>query len=153
MPRIVREADLTWEGSSAKGTGTFTAATSGAFAGLPYTEPTRVFQPEGHTSPEELLAAAHGGCFTMALAAELTKARTPPDRLDVRCTVTMDEVEGLGHQIVHSHIEAQGRVPGADAPAFRAAADAADAGCPFSRLLRATAEVTVTATLVETTGG
>ena len=147
MPRIVREADLTWEGSSAKGTGTFTAATSGAFTALPYTEPTRVFQPEGHTSPEELLAAAHGGCFTMALAAELTKAKTPPARLAVRCTVTMDEVEGLGHQIVSSQIDAHGTVPGADDASFAAAVAAADAGCPFSRLLRATAEVTVTGTL------
>ena len=147
MPRIVREADLTWEGSSAKGTGTFSAATSGAFTGLPYTEPTRVFQPEGHTSPEELLAAAHGGCFTMALAAELTKARTPPTLLRVRCTVTMDEVEGLGHQIVLSQIDARGTAPGADDASFRAAAEAADAGCPFSRLLRATGEVTVIAKL------
>lgn len=145
MPRIVREADLTWEGSSAKGTGTFSAATSGAFTALPYTEPTRVFQPEGHTSPEELLAAAHGGCFTMALAAELTKAKTPPARLEVRCTVTMDEVEGLGHQIVLSEISARGSVPGADQAAFAAAAEAADAGCPFSRLLRATADVRITA--------
>ena len=147
MPRIVREADLTWEGSSAKGTGTFTAATSGAFTALPYTEPTRVFQPEGHTSPEELLAAAHGGCFTMALAAELTRAKTPPAHLDVRCTIVMDEVEGLGHQIVLSQIEARGQVPGADQASFAAAAEAADAGCPFSRLLRATAEVTVSAQL------
>lgn len=147
MPRIVREADLTWEGSSAKGTGTFTAATSGAFTGLPYTEPTRVLQPEGQTSPEELLAAAHGGCFTMSLAAELTRARTPPERLDVRCTIVMDEVEGLGHQIVLSQITARGRVPGADQAGFAAAAEAADAGCPFSRLLRGTADVTVTAQL------
>jgi osmotically inducible protein OsmC len=147
MPRIVREAELTWEGSSAKGTGSITAGSSGAFTALPYTEPTRVFQPDGHTSPEELLAAAHGGCFTMSLAAELSKARTPPERLDVRCTVAMDEVPGLGHQIVESHLDVRGRAPGADETSFAAAVEAADAGCPFSRLLRATAQVSVSATL------
>jgi osmotically inducible protein OsmC len=147
MARIAREAQLTWEGSSAKGGGTITAGTSGAFVALPYNEPTRVFQPEGHTSPEELLAAAHGGCFAMSLAAELSRAKTPPERLDVICTVTMDEVEGLGHQIVHSHLDVRGRATGADASTFANAVAAADAGCPFSRLLRATAEVSVTATL------
>ena len=106
-----------------------------------------MFSPEGHTSPEELLAAAHGGCFTMSLAAELSKARTPADRLDVRCTVTMDEVEGLGHQIVESQLDVRGRAPGADPASFGAAVEAADAGCPLSRLLRGTAQVSVSATL------
>ena len=62
-----------------------------------YTAASRIGEPEGKTSPEELLAAAHGGCFTMSLAGELTKAGTPPERLDVRCVVTMDEVEGEGN--------------------------------------------------------
>ena len=99
------------------------------------------------TSPEELLAAAHGGCFTTSLAGELTKAGTPPERLDVRCTITMDEVEGKGHQIVHSQIVAHGTVPDCDEAAFAQAAEAADASCPFSALIRASATVAVTATL------
>ena len=94
-----------------------------------------------------MLAAAHGGCFTMSLASELTKAGTPPERLDVHCVITMDEVEGKGHQIVHSEIVAHGTVPDCDEAAFAQAAEAADAGCPFSALIRASATVAVTATL------
>lgn len=147
MPRIVREADVTWEGNLARGAGAITAATSGAFAGLPYSMPTRVGAAEGRTSPEELLAAAHAGCFAMSLASELTQAGTPPQRLDVRCTITMDEVEGKGHLIVASALVATGTVPGCDGAGFAQAAEAADAGCPFSHLLRASATVTVDARL------
>jgi lipoyl-dependent peroxiredoxin len=147
VPRIVREAALTWEGNVARGAGTITAASSGAFDALPYTLASRIATPEGKTSPEELLAAAHGACFTMSLGSELVKAGTPPERLEVRCVVTMDEVEGKGHQIVHSQIEAHGTVPGADEAGFAQAAEAADAGCPFSALIRASATVGVTATL------
>jgi lipoyl-dependent peroxiredoxin len=147
MPRIKRDADVTWEGNVARGTGELTAVSSGAFAGLPFSLPARIGKSEGKTSPEELLAAAHGGCFTMSLASELTQAGTPPEHLDVRCTITMDEVEGKGHQIVHSEIAASGTVPGCDPAAFAQAAEAADAGCPFSALIRASATVTVTASL------
>jgi osmotically inducible protein OsmC len=136
VPRIVREADVSWEGNLARGTGALTAASSGAFTGLPYSLPTRVGQTEGNTSPEELLAAAHGGCFTMSLAGELTKAGTPPGRLDVRCTITMDEVEGRGHLIVHSALAVRARVADVDEAGFAAAVDAAHEGCSFSSLLR-----------------
>ena len=81
----------------------------------------------------------------MSLAGELTKAGTPPERLDVRCVVTMDEVEGKGHQIVHSEIAARGTVPGLRRGRFAQAAEAADAGCPFSALIRASATVSVSA--------
>ncbi len=147
MPRIVREATVEWEGNVARGIGAISAASSGAFKALPYTLAGRIGIPEGKTSPEELLAAAHGGCFTTSLASELSKAGTPPERLDVRCIVTMDEIEGKGHQIVHSQIEARGTVPNCDESAFAQAAEAADAGCPFSALIRASATVAVTAGL------
>jgi osmotically inducible protein OsmC len=147
MPRIIREAEVNWEGNVARGRGAISAASSSAFSGLPYTAATRIGVPEGKTSPEELLAAAHGGCFTMSLASELSKAGTPPERLDVRCVVTMDEVEGKGHQIVHSEIEAHGTVPDCDEAAFAQAAEAADASCPFSALIRASATVSVSASL------
>jgi len=147
MPRIVREATVEWEGNLARGIGAISAASSGAFKALPYTLASRIGTPEGKTSPEELLAAAHGGCFTTSLAGELSKAGTPPERLDVRCVVTMDEIEGKGHQIVHSQIEARGTVPNCDESAFAQAAEAADAGCPFSALIRASATVAVTASL------
>jgi osmotically inducible protein OsmC len=113
-----------------------TAATSGAFIGLSYSLPTRIGDPEGKTSPEELLAAAHGGCFTMSLAGELTGAGTPPGRLDVHCRITMDEVEGRGHLIVHSALEVRASVPDLAEDAFAAAVEAAHRGCSFSSLLR-----------------
>src|SRR5262252_5231386 len=130
MPRIVRDADVVWEGNVARGEGRVSAATSGAFSELGFSLPTRVGAAEGKTSPEELLAAAHGGCFAMSLAGELTGAGTPPERLAVRCTITMDEVEGRGHQSVHSAIEVRAFVPGADREGFDQAVVEADEGCP-----------------------
>ncbi len=147
MPCIVREAEIVWEGTTARGSGVVAAVSSGAFA-LPTTIASRVASdPEGKTSPEELLAAAHAACFVTSLGSELAHAGTPPERLEVRCTITMDEVEGAGHRIVSSAIAASGSAPGCDAAGFAQAAEAADAGCPFSALIRASATVTVDATL------
>ena len=147
MPRIVREADVVWEGNVARGSGQISAATSGAFVELPYSLPTRIGAAEGKTSPEELLAAAHGACFAMGLASELASAGTPAERLDVRCTITMDEVEGRGHLVVQSSITARARAAGVDEEAFARLVDAADAGCPFSTLIKASATVTIDASL------
>jgi osmotically inducible protein OsmC len=152
MPRIVREADVHWEGNVARGEGSISAATTGAFTGLGFSLPTRIGVVQGKTSPEELLAAAHGGCFAMSLAGELTKAGTPPDLLDARCTITMDEVEGRGHEIVHSAIAVTVRAA-TDEAGLAAAVRAADEGCPFSILLKAAgAGVEVTTTLEEAGG-
>jgi len=148
MPRIVREANATWEGNIARGSGALSAASSTAFADLAFTLASRISVPEGKTSPEELLAAAHGGCFTMSLANELSQAGTPPTSLETRVIVTMDEVEGKGHQIVHSQIEVRGDVPDCDEAAFAQATEAADAGCSFSALVRGIATVGVSASLV-----
>jgi osmotically inducible protein OsmC len=146
MPRIVREAEIVWEGSVARGSGVVTALSSGAFE-LATTLASRIADPEGKTSPEELLAAAHASCFATSLGSELARAGTPPERLEIRCRITMDEVEGVGHRIVSSAISASGSVPGADEAAFAQAAEAADAGCPFSALIKASATVTVDANL------
>jgi osmotically inducible protein OsmC len=146
MPRIVREAEIVWEGTVARGSGIVSAGSSKAFE-LPTTIASRVADPEGKTSPEELLAAAHAACFVTSLGSELARAGTPPERLEVRCTITMDEVEGVGHRIVSSSILASGSVPGCDTAAFAQVADAADAGCPFSALIKASATVTVDARL------
>jgi osmotically inducible protein OsmC len=147
VPRIERSARAVWEGSSAKGSGILSAET-GAFAALAISEPTRVADPRGQTSPEELLAAAHGGCITMSLASELTQAGTPPGRLAVTCLIVMDEVEGQGHQIVASHVEMLATADGLDDEGLQAAVAKADQGCPFSNLLeRAGVEVVVTAKL------
>jgi osmotically inducible protein OsmC len=147
MPHIERRAQLVWEGNLARGEGVV-AGDSGAFTGLGFSLPTRVGRSEGKTSPEELLAAAHGGCITMSLAGELTRAGTPPGRLDVSCLIEMDEVEGQGHQIVASHVEAVVAADGVDDEGLQSALAAADEGCPFSQLLRrAGASVEVSARL------
>jgi osmotically inducible protein OsmC len=146
MPRIVREADVSWEGTVSRGSGVVSASSSGAFE-LPVTLASRIADPGGKSSPEELLAAAHATCFVTSLGSELARAGTPPERLDVHCTITMDEVEGKGHQIVASAISAAAVAPGADEASLAAAAEAADAGCPFSALIRASATVTVDARL------
>jgi len=147
MPRIERSAEIVWEGNVARGAGA-TSAGSGAFADLAFSLPTRIGQAEGKTSPEELLAAAHGGCITMSLASELTQEGTPPGRLDVTCRIVMDEVEGRGHQIVASHVDAIVAADGLDAGALEESLAKADEGCPFSQLLRrAGAEVHVAARL------
>ena len=135
MPRIKRSSHVTWEGNVARGVGTI-SGDSGAFAALPFSLATRIGQAEGKTSPEELLAAAHGGCLTMSLASELAQANTPPERLDVMCRIVMDEVEGQGHQIVASHVEATVRAEGVDDAALQTLLDKADESCPFSQLLR-----------------
>jgi osmotically inducible protein OsmC len=147
MPHIERTANVGWDGNLARGAGTLDGET-GAFARLPFSLPSRIGDPGGKTSPEELLAAAHGGCITMSLAGVLTGAGTPPGRLDTTVTVEMDEVEGQGHQIVGSRVEFVAHVDGLDDAALQAAAAEADEGCPFSALLkRAGATVTVTARL------
>ena len=147
MPHIERTAHIGWDGNLARGAGSIDAA-SGAFAMLPFSLPSRVGEPGGKTSPEELLAAAHGGCITMSLAGELTSAGMPPGRLDVSCLIEMDEVEGQGHQIVASHVEAVVAADGVDQAGLESALAAADEGCPFSQLLRrAGAAVEVSARL------
>jgi lipoyl-dependent peroxiredoxin len=146
VPRIERQADVVWEGSPARGGGTIHAASSGAFSGLPYSVASRVGAPEGKTSPEELLAAAHAGCFAMSLAGELAGAGAPPQHLAVTANVVMDEVDG-SHRIVASQIRARARAAGIDADRFAEVARAADAGCPFSALIKASGTVTIDAEL------
>ena len=146
MPRIVREAEVDWEGTTARGSGVVRAASTGAFE-LSATIASRIDVIEGKTSPEELLAAAHATCFVTSLGSELARLGNPPERMHVRCTITMDEVEGVGHRIVSSDIAARAVVPGADDATLATAAEAADAGCPFSALIRATATVSVEAVL------
>ncbi len=144
---IERSADVMWEGSVARGGGTISAET-GAFAELPYSEPTRVGDSNGQTSPEELLAAAHAGCFAMSLSGQLTRRKHPPERLDVRATVRLDRIEGRS-EIVGSDVTVRARVPGLGREEFDEAVAAADEGCTFSRLIKAKGDVTFTAELEE----
>ena len=146
MPRVQREAHVSWDGNLARGSGRLTAAT-GAFDGLPFSLASRVERPDGRTSPEELLAAAHAACYGMSLAGELTIAGSPPEHLDVTATVTLDEVEDGSHRIVGSDIVARAHVPGIEETELQRVAEIADRGCPFSALINASGRVTVQATL------
>jgi osmotically inducible protein OsmC len=145
MPRITRGASVSWEGNLARGAGAISGG-SGALDGLPYSLATRIGNPEGKTSPEELVAAAVGGCFAMSLAGELTQGGTPAERLDVSAVCTVDEVEGR-HLVTGVALSVRGRVPGLDAETFARRAVEAERACTMSTLVRAGAEVTVDATL------
>ena len=147
MPRIERQAAVVWEGNVARGSGSLTALSTGAFTELPFSLPSRLAVTQGTTSPEELLAAAHGGCISMSLAGELTRAGFPPERLDVVVNIVMDEVPDQGHLVVGSEVDVAARVPGIDDADFAVAVEAADVGCSFSALIRASASVTVRAHL------
>jgi osmotically inducible protein OsmC len=146
MPRVQREANVTWEGNVARGSGSISAAT-GAFSNLPYSLATRVEKPDGKTSPEELLAAAHAACYAMSLAGELARAGSAPDHLEVRAIVTLDQVEEGSHRIVASDLLARARVTGIEEAALQEAAEAANRGCTFSALIEASGTVTVKAEL------
>jgi lipoyl-dependent peroxiredoxin len=152
VPRVQREASVTWEGNVARGSGSISAAT-GAFESLPYSLATRIDRPDGKTSPEELLAAAHAACYAMSLANELASSGKEPEHLDVRATVTLDEVEGGSHRIVASELLARARVNELDGPALQRAAEAASEGCTLSALVAASAQVNVQATLEGGTNG
>ena len=127
-----RKASAEWNGDLKTGKGVVSTE-SGALAGTQYSFTTRFENGKG-TNPEELIAAAHAGCFTMALSGELGKAGLVPESLRTSATVTFDKLEG-GWTVTESHLEVVGKIPGAAGEAFRAAAEAAEKGCPISRLL------------------
>jgi lipoyl-dependent peroxiredoxin len=135
VPRIERSATVAWEGNVARGAGRLSAE-SGAFSELPFTLASRIGDPEGKTSPEELLAAATAGCFAMSLGSELARDGTPPGRLEVHCTIVMDEVPDEGHQIVGAELSVRADVDGVSEGSLAAAVERAEAGCPFSTLLK-----------------
>ncbi len=143
----IRTAEATWEGDLASGKGVINSVSSSAFGGLPVTWASRTQAHDGRTSPEELLAAAHASCFSMAFSAGLGRAGTPPARLDVSATVTFDQV-GEGFKVVSSALTVRGQVPGIDAPAFQEAAEAAKDGCPISQALKGNVALSVDAELV-----
>src|SRR3954454_6629779 len=145
MPRIERNANVIWEGNLARGTGLISGGT-GAFANLEYSNAVRIGKGnEGKTSPEELLAAAHAACLATSVAGELTRAGSPPERIDVNANIVTDEVEGKGHLIVESQVRVRVRVAGIDDDAFHRVIEIADEGCPFSSLIKASAKVSIDA--------
>ena len=141
-----REAQVVWEGDLMSGAGRISAGSSQLFRDLPVTWASRTEAPEGKTSPEELLAAAHAGCFSMALSMGLAKGGHPPRRLTVTARVTFEKVEA-GFRVTRSALTVQGEVPGLDEAAFREAAEAAKEGCPVSQALKGNVAMSVEATL------
>jgi osmotically inducible protein OsmC len=141
-----RTATVTWNGTLAEGSGTVSAGSSELFVDLPISWSSRTEAPEGRTSPEELLAAAHASCFSMALSAGLARAGTPPDHMHVSATVTFDKV-GDVWSVTRSELDVVGTVPGLDEDAFDAAAQSAKDNCPVSRALAGNVELSVSATL------
>ncbi len=138
-----RTAHVTWSGSLMEGSGTITSVESGAFGPLDVTWAARTEDSEGLTSPEELIAAAHAACFSMALSHGLAQAGSPPERLETSATVTF--VPGTG--ITKSALRVRGSVPGMDEPAFVEAAEDASKNCPVSKALASVPEITVEASL------
>jgi lipoyl-dependent peroxiredoxin len=139
MAAIKRSADVVWEGTIARGEGRLSGG-SGALAALPVTAASRFGEPEGKTTPEELIAAAHATCFTMALGSVLAQEGTPPERLAVNAVVTLEEVDGK-YTITRSELEAVGRVAGIDDAAFASATQQAEQTCPVSRALAGSVEI------------
>ena len=137
-----RGASAQWRGGLKDGRGTLSTA-SGVLDGSGYSFATR-FEDGTGTNPEELIGAAHAGCFSMALAMMLGQAGFDPESIDTRATVSLEE-SGDGFSITAVHLDTTATVPGADAEAFEKAATAAKAGCPVSRLLNA--EITLQAKL------
>ena len=126
-----RTAQARWQGDLKAGSGTLSTA-SGTLANTPYSFHSRFEQGKG-TNPEELLAAAHAGCFTMALSSQLGQAGLKADSLETTCTITLDKKDD-GFAITASHLELKAKVPGASREAFDKATAAAKAGCPVSKL-------------------
>ncbi len=139
-----RHAEVTWNGGLMGGSGTIDEVGSGAFGPLDVSWPARSEEASGgKTSPEELIAAAHASCFSMALSHGLAQAGTPPERLSASATVTF--VPGTG--ITKIALAVRGAVPGVDEADFRDAAEAAKSGCPVSKALAAVPEITLDARL------
>jgi osmotically inducible protein OsmC len=138
-----RKAQVTWEGDLLNGKGRLETVTSGALGGLDVSWPARSEEPGGLTSPEELIAAAHATCFSMALSNGLAQAGHVPEKLETSATVTFQPGEG----ITRVALEVVGRVPGMDEAAFDQAAEQAKENCPVSKALTGVPEIGLTARL------
>ena len=137
-----RKASAEWKGSLKEGSGAVSSS-SGVFSKTPFSFGTR-FGDQPGTNPEELIAAAHAGCFSMALSAQLGNAGLTPDSIKTNATLSMEKLDS-GWTITAIHLDVAGKVPKADKAAFEKAAEAAKAGCPVSKVLNA--KITMSARL------
>ena len=142
-----RHASVTWNGDLISGAGTIDYVSSGVFARMPVSWASRTSAHNGKTSPEELLAAAHASCFSMAFSARLAKNGTPATSLKTKAEVVFDNANG-GWKVTTSTITVVGDVPGIDATTFAAIADDAKENCPISIALKGNVELRVVASLV-----
>ena len=136
---MASKASAVWTGSLKEGKGTISAP-GGVLANTPYSFTTR-FENAPGTNPEELIAAAHAACFSMALSAQLGTANLTPESISTNVTLTLDKLDS-GWTITSSHLDVVGRVPGADAATFQKYAEAAEKGCPVSKVLNAKISMT-----------
>jgi osmotically inducible protein OsmC len=141
--KIKRKGSASWKGGLKDGKGTISTE-SGALNAYPYGFVSR-FEGQRGSNPEELIAAAHASCFTMALSLILGEAKLTAEQMDTTAEVTIEQVEG-GFAITSSHLTIKAKIPGADQAKFKELAGKAKAGCPVSKLLKA--EITLDATLV-----
>lgn len=142
----IRRAEANWSGDLLSGGGAVSAKTSGVFDNQAITWRARTEASEGKTSPEELLAAAHAACYSMALSNELAKAGFPAERIEVSVEVSADKTDA-GWTVIGSAISVRAKVPGADAAVFAEKAEAAKGGCPISRAISGSVAITLDATL------
>jgi lipoyl-dependent peroxiredoxin len=143
---IERNAHTTWQGDLKSGAGRFDLESSGSISGQEVTFASRFEQPGGKTSPEELIAAAHATCFSMALANGLAQDGHTPTKLETDAQVTLDNADG-GFKITKIQLTVRGEVEGLDENAFRQAAEQAKANCPVSKALAAVPEIALDASL------
>jgi len=146
MAMVKRTAEITWEGDVQKGSGVLNLATSGAGGELPISLPTRAGESNGQTSPEELIAGSHAGCYAMALSNVLTQAGNPPSELKVSATVGLER-EGAGFKLSESRLTARGSVDGVDESQFADFAKQAEQACPVSNAIRGNVEIELDAAL------
>jgi osmotically inducible protein OsmC len=142
----VRSADVTWNGDLLTGAGTIDYVSSGVFSRMPVSWAARTGPHNGKTSPEELLAAAHASCFSMAFSARLAKNETPASELKVKAEISFDNASG-SWKVTTSRITVVGLVPGIDLETFRTIAEDAKENCPISGALKGNVELIVDATL------
>jgi osmotically inducible protein OsmC len=137
-----RRAEVVWQGDLTSGSGTITSTGSGAFGNLAVSWTARTEDSGGSTSPEELIAAAHAACFSMALSNTIAKQGSAPERLETSAVCTFEKVED-GWKIASVDLDVSGVVPGMDEDAFRGAAETAKDNCPVSKALAGNVEITV----------
>ena len=142
----VRQADANWSGDLLAGGGSVSASSSGIFSDQAITWRARTEASEGKTSPEELLAAAHAACYSMAVSNELAKAGFAPERVDVSVVVSADKTDS-GWTVLSSAISVRANVPGIEEALFMEKAEAAKGGCPISKAMSGSVEITLQATL------